>query len=56
MEGDGFDPLSGPTQSRRICLPGYISRVVSFYDLVDIVIQKEVDVNLCNHFDRLTVK
>jgi hypothetical protein len=28
----------------------------AFYDLADILIQSEVDVNLCNHFDGLTVK
>ena len=30
--------------------------VASFYDLVGVLIQSEVDVNLCNHFDRRTVK
>ena len=30
--------------------------VATFYDLVGILIQSEVDFNLCNHFDRLTVE
>jgi hypothetical protein len=30
--------------------------VATFYDLVGILIQSEVDFNLCNHFDWSTVK